>query len=185
MTMVNRVFTWLQDRQRNVLLASVSLQLIVLLGLVAVNAAPLLVGDNVMLRVVPVDPRDLLRGDYVILGYEFSRVEPGQLAGLPNETNCDGDRSEWKNRVVYVSLVREPGGEHWEAEKFSFQRPQRGKFIRGRMIHYGRLNFDIEQYFVQEGTGRKYERAIHGGGVSAVVAIDSDGRAKLRQLRIN
>lgn len=27
-----------------------------------------------MLRTMPVDPRDLLRGDYIILGYEISRL---------------------------------------------------------------------------------------------------------------
>ena len=31
-------------------------------------------GETIRLRTVPVDPRDLLRGDYVILGYEISRI---------------------------------------------------------------------------------------------------------------
>jgi len=183
----NRAFAWLQERQRGVLAAGVALQLVVLLGLIAVNAAPLLTGDTVLLRVVPLDPRDLLRGDYVILGYEFSRVKPSQLAGFPAVAylNRRPDQSRWQNRTVYVSLVREADGEHWKAEKFSFQRPESGRFIRGRMTRYGQLTFGIEQYYVQEGTGRKYEQAIRRGGVSARVAVDSEGRAKLREVIIN
>ncbi len=181
----NRAFAWLQKHQRGVLLGSVALQLVVLLGLTAFNAAPAMTGDTVMLRVVPLDPRDLLRGDYVILGYEFSRARPGQLPGFSRNGSSHGNQGKWENRTVYVSLVPEPDGEHWKADKFSFQRPSRGKFIRGQMTRYGRLTFGIEQYYVQEGTGPKYERAIRRQGGSARVAIDSGGRAKLRGLRIN
>ena len=42
-------------------------------------------GETILLRVVPVDPRDLFRGDYVILSYEISR--PGWNAANPWRAN--------------------------------------------------------------------------------------------------
>jgi len=39
----------------------------VLGGMIALHAAPLWFGETVLLKVEPVDPRGLMRGDYVIL----------------------------------------------------------------------------------------------------------------------
>jgi len=38
-------------------------------------------GPSILVRVVPVDPRDLLRGQYLTLGYEFSRDWDSMGAG--------------------------------------------------------------------------------------------------------
>src|SRR5690606_35209140 len=38
-------------------------------------------GREVRLAVVPVDPRDLLRGDYVILSYPISRLQTDEVEG--------------------------------------------------------------------------------------------------------
>ena len=38
-------------------------------------------GRDVLLKTVPVDPRDLLRGDYVILSYDISRLQPELFKG--------------------------------------------------------------------------------------------------------
>jgi uncharacterized membrane-anchored protein len=68
---------WLKARERGVLIAAAAFQVLFLVGMIAERAAPLRSGRTVLLRVVPVDPRDLLRGDYVTLSYEISRVPPG------------------------------------------------------------------------------------------------------------
>ena len=38
-------------------------------------------GQEVLLKSLPVDPRDLLRGEYVILNYDISTIEPVLLVG--------------------------------------------------------------------------------------------------------
>src|SRR3954452_10977974 len=40
-------------------------------------------GTEVTLQTQPVDPRDLLRGDYVVLRYDISQLAAGALAGKP------------------------------------------------------------------------------------------------------
>ena len=53
--------------------------------IIAGRAAVLRDGREIMLKVEPVDPRDLLRGDYVSLCYEISRIPVSQITNLPPE----------------------------------------------------------------------------------------------------
>ena len=46
------------------------------------RAAVLRNGAEALLKVEPIDPRDLLRGDYVRLGYEISRIPAALVTGL-------------------------------------------------------------------------------------------------------
>jgi uncharacterized membrane-anchored protein len=179
---LERVAGWLKSRQRTVLAAALVLQLAVLVGMIVFQAGLLLTGKAVLLRVVPVDPRDLLRGDYVALSYEFSRV-PRQ--GIPELGKRSNDRQgDWQGKTVYVSLVPEEDGEHWRAERFSINRPQSGTYLRGTITGWDNITFGIESYYVQEGTGKEYEEAARGRRLSAEVAVASDGHAALRGVRI-
>src|SRR5207249_1216682 len=63
------------------LLAIVVAQVAVLAGMIAFDGLPLVLGQRIKLKVVPVDPRDFFRGDYVILGYEFTRFDPVSFGG--------------------------------------------------------------------------------------------------------
>lgn len=175
----DRALDWLKARERYVLLVGVAVQMVVLLGMTAHRATPLVSGETILLRVVPVDPRDLFRGDYVILSYDFSQFPPGGIEGLPARRS-DASRG----RTVYVSLVPEPDGKHYRADKFSVYRPSGGTYLRGQVVGWNRLAFGIESYYVQEGTGRKYEQAIRSRKLSAEVAVTSGGQATLRGLRI-
>ena len=79
----DRALGWMKRREFWVLVFAVGLQVAVLGAMIVHQARPLVTGDTILLRVVPVDPRDLFRGDYVILSYDFSRVSPGSIVGLP------------------------------------------------------------------------------------------------------
>jgi len=173
------VVRWLKSRERKIVAAAVGFQLVTLLAMIALHSMPLLFGDTVLLRVVPVDPRDLFRGDYVILSYEFSRTPPSTIEGLR-----DIRSSELEGRNVYVSLVPESDGKHWRADKLSIHPPDAGTYIRGRIAGHNRLQFGIEAYYLQEGRGREYEQAIREQRLSAEIAVTSGGRAALRGLRI-
>ena len=52
----------------------VALQVLFLLGWAAYHERERASATVVLLETVPVDPRDLLRGDYMILGYKIGRV---------------------------------------------------------------------------------------------------------------
>ena len=177
------ILGWLKARERKVLLVTVAAQLLILVGMIALRAIPLVTGQTVLVRVMPVDPRDLFRGDYVILSYDFSRVPPEGVEGL-SETERR-KRSAREGRTVYVPLVPDTNGTHWRAEQVTVVKPATGPFLRGQMSGHGSLKFGIESYFVQEGTGRVYEQAIRDRQLSAELAVTSGGQAALRSLRID
>ncbi len=174
---LNRGLDWLKDHHRAVLLLGGALQVIVLVSMIVICVMPSVTGETVLLRVVPVDPRDLFRGDYVILNYEISRIPSEGISGQLGQVGVFE-----QGRTVYVSLVPEDDGRHWRADRFSFEQPS-GLSIRGTITRGRRIEFGIESYFVQEGEGLKYERAVRQG-LSARVAVAPDGKAALTGLVI-
>jgi uncharacterized membrane-anchored protein len=143
---------------------------------------PLITGQTILIRVVPVDPRDLFRGDYVTLSYDFSRVPRQGIEGL-----AQGERAGWyksEGRTVYAPLVRDSIPEHWRAAKVTVIKPASGPYLKGQIGRYGSLQFGIEAYYVQEGSGFRYEQAIRNRRLSAELAVTSSGQAALRGLRI-
>jgi uncharacterized membrane-anchored protein len=176
------VLGWLKARERKVLLVTVMAQILILLAMIALRAVPLVTGQTVLVRVQPVDPRDLFRGDYVILSYYFSRVPQEGIEGLSEK-----ERGSWKkleDRTVYVPLVPDTNGVHMRAGKVTVVKPAAGLFLKGHMKRYGSLQFGIEAYYVQEGSGLGYEQAIRDRKLSAELAVTSDGQAALKGLRI-
>ncbi|HET7537754.1 MAG TPA: GDYXXLXY domain-containing protein [Candidatus Didemnitutus sp.] len=99
----------------------------------------------------PVDPRDLLRGDYMTLNYEISRVKPVDIPDANNQSDTD----------VWVAL--EPNGRYYEAVAASRDCPvpKPGQIlVRGNLSYDWRtdqslvsVQYGIEKYFVPEGKG--------------------------------
>jgi uncharacterized membrane-anchored protein len=180
---LERVVGAWKGRERAILLAGIGLQMAVLVGMIATRAMPHLTGDAILVRVVPVDPRDMFRGDYVTLGYEFSRIPPGGIPGLPRDA-LHSRSSEWQGRAVYVTLVPEPDGKHWKASTYSLTQPPSGTYLCGQIGDFGRLEFGIESYFVQEGKGRQYEDAVRSRRLCAEISVAPNGQAGLKALHV-
>jgi len=179
---LERPAAWLKARERTILLVGAGFQLVMLLAMIVVRAAPLVTGDGVLLRVAPGAAGDAFRGNCLRLGYEFSRIPDEGIVGL--DPRGDSDR-DWQGRTVYVTLVPEPDGLHYRAEKFSLSPPPSGtKHIRGRIAGSNRIEYGIESYYVQEGEGRKYEQPMRTRRLSAEVSIAPDGQAALKGLHI-
>lgn len=175
---IGGAFAWLQAHQRQVLIGTVAFQVLVLLGMIALKTAVLTGGDTLLFRVQPVDPRDLFRGDYVILGYAFSQVDPSQVAGLSAPAGGP------EGLAVYAVLELEEDGKHWHAVRFTADLPQGVKFLKGRYVGRNRVEYGIESFFVQEGRGRDYEQAVRDRRLSAKVAVNRKGQAVLKELVI-
>lgn len=176
---LERVAASVQGRGRTLLIAGMGLQLSVLIGMIVLKAAPLWTGETVLLRVVPIDPRDMFRGDYVALRYDISGGPRSGSAGLPDSW----DRQQ-QGKTVYALLKPEEDGKHWQLDRFSVERPAGGKFICGTITGWNSVEYGIESYYFQEGQGREYEEAARQRKLSAEVAIAPDGRAALRQLHM-
>lgn len=171
-------FDWVARNERKVLVAGAALQLLVLAAMIFMKVAVLVGGVSVLLRVQPVDPRDLLRGDYVILGYAFSQASAQAIQGL------DGQAGSQEGRTVYAVLEKEEDGVHWRASSLTVDRPPSGTFIQGRVGRWGRIEYGIESFFVQEGKGHDYEDAVRSRHLSARVVVSPNGKAVVKELVI-
>lgn len=142
-------------------------------------------GREIRAAVVPVDPRDVFRGDYVVLGYGFGGRND---IVLPQGTR-EGD-------TVYVLLKRE-GPSDWKRAGVSASKPEEAtpdeiavKAIAedlrapraGDSAAIGGLRYGIERFYVPEGEGRAIESLVREQRVVAVLAVGSDGRMALKSL---
>ena len=145
------------------------LQIGLLLAVIVPKERTLATGEEIVLQTVPVDPRDLFRGEYVNLRYTISTVQ----SYVSFEA---GDR-------VYVGLTQR--GDIWDAQSASHSPPD-GLYIKGRVTSAGDRSLDveygIESYFVPEGTGYIIEQA---SDVKVRVAIDSSGNAVIKGLLVD
>jgi uncharacterized membrane protein/uncharacterized membrane-anchored protein len=180
---------WLAAREHGLLTVLAAAQVAVLAGMIALHAAPLMFGETIRLKVQPVDPRDLMRGDFVILSYDISRVPKEGIEGIPDAKHASWrywDRDQWmEERTVYVSLEPDADGKFWRGVKTSIHPPAIGKFIRGKYVrHWGTpsIQFGIEAFYVQEGAGKKLEEARNARSLVAEVALMTSGKAALSNL---
>jgi len=167
-----------------------------ILALVESRAGILRSGTEIRLATAPLDPRDLFRGDYVILNYKISTLEPAKL---------DGDKSFERNQTVFVRVA--PGADGLaEAKGVYLSRPPApagGIVLEGKVVSAGacvanadgdpdcnagrraiRVTYGLESYFVPEGTGRAIE-TTERKRLEIVAAVSSSGQAAIKRLLID
>ena len=145
-------------------------------------------GKEVMLRTRAVDPRDLLRGDYVTLNYEISSVRSSDLKSQP---------APGRNTLLYLKLAPDAEGFYQPVSLHLEPMPvnDREVLVRGRVIHGGRcgnsvcpnigLTYGIEKNSVPQGEGLEIEKARNQGKVAVVAAVTPSGRAAIKRLLID
>lgn len=154
-------------------------------------------GQQVILDTMPVDPRDILRGDYVDLAYEIGRGDKA----------VEFAKSLPSSQPVYALLTL--GADNRVINySFSATEPKSGVYIRGEAVvqevdiyvgekenvpvlqkeKQGTINYpQIEQYFVPEGKGWAIDRMGRlNSGKKLEVKIATDGaRAQILELLID
>jgi uncharacterized membrane-anchored protein len=168
------------SRER-LLILIVAVQVLLLVGWAVKEEMHLIEGQEILLETEPIDPRDILRGDYIILNYKISWI--------PREIVTDEkDETLW-GKKIYVFL--EPEGEFHKIQAASRTKPgkrQRELFLTGRlgrerardgqeMVH---VEYGIERYFVPEGKG-----IVPDGELTVKISRLEDGRARVKELLID
>ncbi|MDP3410949.1 GDYXXLXY domain-containing protein [Bosea sp. (in: a-proteobacteria)] len=167
-----------------------------LLALVQSRAGILRSGTEVRLKTVPVDPRDLFRGDYVVLAYPISLVEATPAGGAPPFR---------RGETVYVSLAADAEG-FARATGVARARPAvsgTDVVMAGRVVSTGacavneagqpdcaagarrlRIAYGLESYFVPQGQGRRIETTPRAR-IEVVAAVSASGEAAIKRLLID
>ena len=159
-------------------------QIAFLVSMIAGRAMVLRDGQEVALSVEPVDPRDLLRGDYVTLTYNISRL-PLSLFALPRSDSAG-------SVAVFVRLKADENGifqpvaarfeEKLESAPSEGEVDIRGQTSMGRNFGLPSIfvRYGIERFYVPEGEGREIERDLRERSFRMTVAVGSDGTAQIK-----
>ncbi|MFN3320708.1 MAG: GDYXXLXY domain-containing protein [Allorhizobium sp.] len=146
-------------------------------------------GTDVLLKTAPVDPRDLLRGDYVILTYDISTISTTSITGARPETG----------EVARLNVRLKPGADgFWTVSAASFDplAEELGSVVLisqpvtiydWEWQNAGNLtvSYGIERFYVPEGEGRPIEDGRNQGRVSVAVRVSDDGQAQIRALMLD
>lgn len=153
------------------------------------RAAILRSGTEVLLKTAPVDPRDLLRGDYVILTYDISSISTTSVTGTrPDE----GDVAKLHVRLKPGSdgfwIVSQASFDPLAAEDGSVVLLSQPITIYGwEWENAGNLfvSYGIERFYVPEGEGKPIEDGRNEGRVSVAARISAEGQAQIRALMLD
>ena len=121
----------------------------ILLALMTLYAhAPIYFGKEILVRTELYDPRDMFRGNYVDLSYEFSNVNGGR-----------DEKRGARDDKIYAVLNPDNDGVY-ALEYVSADRPEEGVFLSGRIDMWDRANFGIEAYFLPKDKAIRLENQM-------------------------
>ena len=162
------------------------IQVALIAAMVIDRASVLREGKEITLQTRPVDPRDFLRGDYVILSYDITSVPVGELKR---------EQSRDRDPVVFVKLAPQPDGFHKavSAHLEPVQVSGNEVLIRGRIRNWRycgncdsyTVSYGLEKFFVPEGEGRELESARNQNKLTVVAAVTPSGRAAIKRLLLD
>jgi uncharacterized membrane-anchored protein len=164
-----------------ILILVLALQTAWLLAMVATQEYALAHGKVILLETRRVDPRDRLRGDYLILNYKISDV-PANLFSPPVTKDLPFGAN------IFVALA--PGtNRFYEVMRASTNEfmPAAGEVVlRGKSAYAGwnpggsiHVAYGIENYFVAEGTGNP------AGKLTVRAVVPASGRASIKQVFVD
>ncbi len=160
--------------RRRVLVAGVVVvQLLLVVLAVWSPLSARLAGEEIRLRVAPVDPIDPFRGAYVQLGYPDL---PGQPRVDSEPTEAELEEAERQRGDAWVPLRRE--GDVWVGGPVERTRPSSGPYLRCDDSDW-QLACGIESWFLPQEEAAALEDAVRDGSAIATVRVDGRGNAAL------
>ena len=152
-------------------------QVLILLGVPAKKVYTRATGKDVILKVAPVDPYNVLSGYYVTLGYDIS--QPQTFANAPKFA---------AGETIYAIVeqqtdgVWKPVGIEREVPK---NLPANRACLRGRWNDW-RIIYGIEEFYIPEGKRQQIADDLtkNRNEAHVDVKVDAQGNAALVRLRI-
>lgn len=183
--------------QKKILYLTIVFWLLIFSGFILYKEYTLRTGTEVIFKTAPIDPRDLFRGDYVVLNYEISTLNLEEIQAEDSYFDY--------NDKIYLALELKDG--YGVPKKIYRTPPEDGLYIKGTVkdviydwgedeasiiteeshIKELRVEYGIESYFVPEGRGIEVEReqGVGSKGLDVKVIVDKYGNAVIKSLLID
>lgn len=152
-------------------------------------------GEEVKIEAIGFDPTDPFKGDFIRIGYVNEIITFDMFDETITTRDEDKLYQLLNNEKLYVSL--EKSGEYYHVANVSLEKPE-GLFIRAEFEHTNWewneeldrggatgivVTYNLDKFYVPEGTGYELEQAIQRGEAYSVVKI-FNGYAVLTDLRL-
>jgi uncharacterized membrane-anchored protein len=163
-------------RRRPLLRVLVAAQVLYVLGVAGAGYATTALGKQVTLATTPIDPRDLLYGDFVRLRYAI---------GENPLSRWHGPEAPKRRQSVFVLLAPGPDSLSTAVGVYpQAPRPGLGQAVlRGWVTDVYpasfNLRFNLERYYVPEGSGLRLEKAGRLHPLRVRVSIAPWGQARI------
>ncbi|MCY6484137.1 GDYXXLXY domain-containing protein [Clostridium aestuarii] len=143
-----------------------------------------MLGEEILIKIKPLDPRDLFRGDYVQLNYEINDIDSEKLDKEILKLKGENEYYPFealKENKLYVSLKKNV--KSYEVDKVTLKKPKEGVFLKGKyeysLWHNNkkdkldgiRVKYTLDKYFVPENTGEELEEKARKGEVFAKIKV--------------
>ena len=154
-----------------------AIPIVILLVMLVKPILTLNTGEDITLETKPVDPRDLLYGDYVYLEYEIQDVDKGDMdEDLLKKLDLQ------KNGQIPVYAVLKRDGTVHKLDQLRVKKPVDGVYLKGQLNFYGywagrkkstvyNVDFNLDRYYVPENTGKSLEASARDGNLIAKVKV--------------
>lgn len=159
----------------------IMIPLCILVGMTILPTLTLIFGQEIALETIPVDPRDLFRGDYVSLNYKVSRIDPPLFSDKLDFGSSWEEEQEALNKDIYVVLKKVD--DYHDIDFITLEKPDTQQpFLKGKIQYINRnydtnkidhifMDYRLDKYFVPENTGMALEEASRKGELVAKIKV--------------
>ena len=151
------------------------------------RAAVLRDGREVTFLVKPIDPRDLLRGDFIRLDYDISRIPASIIENAP-----EGDFNT-KDGAIYVRVAK-GADTFWHPVSASLYEPSSKPLAPEEVELRGQIEglmtvgpnstvaaeYGLERFYLPEGTGMAIQNDMNVRPFAVKVAVADDGTPQIK-----
>lgn len=168
-------------------LISLLVPVILLLSMTVKPLLTVLNGETINLQTTPIDPSDIVYGDYVSLEFKIETLPLTILdKGLEKKLDKSKDYFDFDSTLpIYIELKENKSTGISEATKVTETKPTSGVFIKGSLSSYvdnnqldnGReqktiqVDIPLDRYYVEDNTGTKLEEQARKGKVVMQVRV--------------
>lgn len=167
------------------LILAIIFQILLLIAMLAYALMPLYFGKEIKVRVNLYDPRDIFRGNYVSLSYDFSNLQRYKFDEKTGMEIDVYDGNFTKNDEIYA-ILKQDANVTYAFDKFSFTKPKDALFLAGKFDGYSFVKYGIEEFYMPTKKAQQTEQEMLDQDVDAVAVlmVMDDGRARLKDLII-
>ena len=185
---------------KKIVISLLAFQFLIVLGMIAYSMYPLVYGQEIKMKVRPLDPRDLMRGNYVRLSYDYNRMNLGHKQ-MDNEDVFEGESyadnhlkdGKYYNfgEVVYVEL--EKADDFYTPKAVWAKKPKNNNIYLKTSVNYYSSSYislqaGIEDFYTDVQQAKALEKAMRASetrdNTYAVLKVAANGMARLVDVRV-